>query len=116
LQAEIVEHECTENELRDSESQSRAMLQAIPDVMFRTNRAGVFVDYKPRELSRPVASAESVIGKHLADILPSDIAEAGLKTIAEVLQTGEMRVLEYALTVKGIARNYEARVAPGRTR
>lgn len=114
LQAEIAEHERTETELRESESRSRAMLQAIPDIMFRTNRAGVFVDYKPREMSRTAGQAQFVIGKHLVDILPPDITEAGLKTIAEVLRTGEMRVLEYTVTVRGIARDYEARVAPSR--
>ena len=97
LQGEIVEHERTENELRESESRSRAMLQAIPDIMFRANRAGVFLDYKPREMVRAAAPAEFFIGKHLADIVPADIAEAGQKTIAEVLQTGELRVLEYGL-------------------
>jgi signal transduction histidine kinase len=112
LQAEIAEHERTETELRESEFRSRAMLQAIPDMMFRANRAGVFVDYKPREMFRTVAPAEFFIGKHLADIVPADTAEAGLKTIATVLQTGQMHVLEYALVVEGVSRDYEARVAP----
>ncbi len=112
LQAEIAEHERTENELRESEARSRAMLQAIPDMMFRADHAGRFLDYKPREMFRAVAPAEFFIGKHFADIVPADVAEAGLKTIAEVLATGEMRVLEYPLIVADVARDYEARVAP----
>ena len=111
LQAEISERERTERELRESESRSRAMLQAIPDMMFRANRAGVFLDYKPREMFRIVAPAEFFIGKNLADIVPADIAEAGLKIIAKVLQTGKVHVLEYALTIEGVSRDYEARVA-----
>lgn len=111
LQAEISERERTERELRESESRSRAMLQAIPDMMFRANRAGVFLDYKPREMFRTVAPAEFFIGKNLADVVPADIAEAGLKSIAEVLRTGKVQVLEYALTIERVSRDYEARVA-----
>ncbi|NOT54300.1 MAG: PAS domain-containing protein [Deltaproteobacteria bacterium] len=112
LQAEITEHERTETELRESESRSRAMLQAIPDMVFRTNRTGVFLDYKPREVFRTVAPAEFFIGKNVADIVPPEVAASALKTIASVLQTGEVLLFEYALVVEGVSRDYEARVAP----
>ncbi|NOT54301.1 MAG: PAS domain-containing protein [Deltaproteobacteria bacterium] len=94
-----------------SEGQSRAMLQAIPDMMFRVSRAGAFLDYKADDLSCILAEAESLLEKTVSDVLPEETARRGMAAIAAALDRGATQVFEYSLPNNGQLREYEARIA-----
>lgn len=111
LQVEIAEHERSEHELRESEARSRAMLQAIPDIVFRLSRDGEYLDYKAETGTDLFAPPEIFLGKRLVDILPPSVAQQTLPVIAEALRTGKTQVLEYALPLRGEPREFEARIA-----
>lgn len=112
LQAKIVEHEGTENELRNSESRSRAMLQAIPDLVFRLGREGEYLDYKAESGADLFAPPEVFLGKQVVDILPPLVAQEARLAITEALRTEKPQVFEYSLTLQEKLREFEARVAP----
>jgi signal transduction histidine kinase len=112
LQAKIVEHGYTENELRDSESRSRAMLQAIPDLVFRLGREGEYLDYKAESRADLFAPPEVFLGKQVVDILPPLVAQEARLAITEALRTEKPQVFEYSLTLQEKLREFEARVAP----
>jgi signal transduction histidine kinase len=99
------------NERARSEAQSRAMLQAIPDMMFRVSREGAFLDYKADDLSCILAEAESLLEKTVADVLPVTTAQRGMAAIAAALGSGEAQLFEYTLPNNGQLREYEARIA-----
>ncbi|OAB55704.1 hypothetical protein AY600_19835 [Phormidium willei BDU 130791] len=106
---DITQRKQIEEELRDEEAQTRALLNAIPDMMFRYSREAVFLDYKP---SRDVAAFEDptdFIGKNIADIFPGPFAIAVKDIIDKTFETGDPQIFEYQLPVPGIEQNFEAR-------
>jgi len=111
LHAEINERERVEEELRESEARSRAMLQAIPDIVFRLSRDGEYLDYKAETGADLFAPPEIFLGKKVVDILPSSVAHQTMPAIVEALRTGKTQVFEYALILRGEPREFEARIA-----
>jgi PAS domain S-box-containing protein len=95
--------------LRQSESRYRALLNAIPDLMFRMSRDGRYLDFKG-EAGDLAVPPEQLIGANARDILPPDVAELLLAGIAQALDTGEVATGEYELVLDGVARTFEARI------
>jgi PAS domain S-box-containing protein len=98
--------------LRKSEAKTRAILNVIPDLMFRIKRDGTFVDFKETKDFPPVVPPEEFMGKKVSEILPPDVARQTMHCIDKALGTGAMQVFEYRLTQDGSPRDYEARIVP----
>lgn len=106
---DITQRKKIEDELRKKEAQTRALFNAIPDMMFRYNREAVFLDYKP---SRDVAAYQdpkNFIGKNISDIFPESFARVVKGIIDKTFQTGEPQLFEYELPVPGMKQYFEAR-------
>ena len=85
-----------------------ALLQAMPDLMFRISREGSYLSYNapnPRDLIE-----HDVVGKTLWDRLPQDLADRVL-TAGRAALAGHPGVIEYALDFEGGTRHYEGRFA-----
>jgi len=95
--------------VRQSESRYRALLNAIPDLMFRMSRDGTYLDFKGDRDDLAVPP-EELIGSNARDILPADVAEGLLEGIAHALDTGEVATGEYELTLNDVQRTFEARI------
>jgi PAS domain S-box-containing protein len=95
--------------VRQSESRYRALLNAIPDLMFRMSRDGTYLDFKGDRDDLAVPP-EELIGSNARDILPADVAEQLLEGIAHALDTGEVATGEYELTLNNVRRTFEARI------
>ncbi|MBM4258073.1 MAG: PAS domain S-box protein [Deltaproteobacteria bacterium] len=93
-----------------SETHARAMLQAIPDTVFRVNRDGVLLDFTPRDQFSALPAPESVVGKSVTEIVPPDVARAVNGAVAEALRTGTAQICEYPLSLQGTLHNYEIRL------
>lgn len=107
--ADITERKAAEKALRESESQTRALLEAIPDMMLRYNRDQVFVDYKSSQQVSLLLPREHFLGKKLSEILPPFLAELTSQAIESTLQTQQLQLVEYDLLMPDGVRNYEAR-------
>jgi PAS domain S-box-containing protein len=85
-----------------------ALLQAMPDLMFRISRDGAYLSYNapnPRDLVQ-----HEVVGKSLWDRLPHQLADRVLAAGRAALD-GEPSVIEYALDFEDGTRHYEGRFA-----
>ncbi|MBA2693870.1 MAG: EAL domain-containing protein, partial [Rubrobacter sp.] len=96
--------------LRRSEARNRAMLEAIPDAVFRYNRDGEYLDVHVNEEFELYGSAETFLGQTVEDILPPDVADEFMRAILEVLDTGGRREFEYEITAGGEDFHREARL------
>jgi PAS domain S-box-containing protein len=95
--------------VRQSESRYRALLNAIPDLMFRMSRDGTYLDFKGDRDDLAVPP-EELIGSNARDILPAGVAERLLEGIAQALDTGEVATGDYELTLNDVQRTFEARI------
>ena len=98
--------------LQRMELRSRALLDAIPDLMFRVSREGVTLDIRAEDSSALVLSVEEQLGRNVRDYLPAEVADAAIACIERALKTGAMSSIEYELEMDGEARIFESRMVP----
>ena len=98
--------------LAESEARHRALLDAIPDLIFRMNGAGTYLDVSGNEADL-VAPAEELIGAHIFDVLPQEAAEQIMRCTEAVLDRGVgVEAVEYQLRIGPLNRYFEGRVVP----
>ncbi|MFA5366916.1 MAG: PAS domain S-box protein [Dehalococcoidia bacterium] len=110
LKREITERKQAEEALRASEARSRAILDAMPDLIFQMSRDGVFIDYKGTAEGLYIPAGQ-FIGKHIAEVMPSDIADLTVSSIKDALDTGRIQQYSYELRLDGEVRHFDARMA-----
>jgi len=97
-------------ELQASEAKNRAILGAIPDLMFQISKDGVFLDYKAAKDEGVAMFPGEVLGKKVHEVLPIEIAQKVMHCAEWALQVGEIGVFEYQLPLNSSVRDYEARI------
>ena len=113
MAVDITERKRLEQALQESEARSKAMLQAVPDLFFRMDRQGVFLDYKAEISELHVQADTTILGKRNRDITPPEFADLVDRQILATLATGTLQTFEYQLPIpdRGM-RDYEARMVP----
>lgn len=107
---DITDRKRTEEALHISEERNLAFLNAIPDMMFRIRRDGVYLDCKADQESDFAILPGSMIGKTVYEVLPPAAAQQRMAHIERTLETGEIQIFEYQLRNRGELRDYEARL------
>lgn len=87
----------------------RAVLQAMPDLMFRIARDGTYRGFNAPS-TRDLLS-EEVVGRTVQERLPPELAERVLAAGRTAVDRGTPQMIEYELAFPGETRNYEARFA-----
>jgi signal transduction histidine kinase len=88
----------------------RAVLQAMPDLLFRIARDGTYRGFNapdPRDLL-----SEAVVGRMVHERLPHELADRVLAAGRAAVDRGTLQMIEYELDFAGETRSYEARFAP----
>jgi len=109
LVMDITEQKQVQEKLQESEARYKAILSAIPDLMFRISRDGEYLDLKS-EGANVTLDREEIVGKNLQELLPSDVAAISQEAIAKTLDTGNLQTCEYQLATPLGIRDYEARL------
>ncbi|MEH2089779.1 sensor histidine kinase [Nostoc sp.] len=106
---DITDRKQAQEKLQESEARYKAILDAIPDLMFRISRDGEYLDLKS-EGANITLSREEIVGKNLQELLPSDVAAISQVAIAKTLDSGILQTCEYQLPTSLGVRDYEARL------
>ena len=96
-------------EVRARAERFRALLNAMPDLMFRISRDGRYLGYNApdeRDLIHP-----EVVGLSLWDRLPGALADRVMTAAKRAFAEGEPQTLEYELELDRRLRSYEGRIA-----
>jgi PAS domain S-box-containing protein len=108
---DISDRKRAELALANSEAHSKAMLSAIPDLMFRVGADGVYREFVTQ--NRDFAIATSAIdraGLSMADVLPAAIVDRQFYYLQKALETGELQVYEQQVQVGDSLVDEEVRV------
>jgi len=115
---DITERKQTQEALKKSELRSRALVGAIPDLLFRFSNNGVYLDVvvKDEKLlhvkARQLYHQQSLVGKNISEVLPASMADSIMDGIKQALGNGEITIIEYSYSVDGVKYYFEARLAP----
>jgi two-component system sensor kinase FixL len=101
----------TEEALRHSEARLRALLNAVPDMIFEISRDGRILQFIPSAITPPLIPPEEFIGRTIAEVLPT-ISEQTAFAIGRALESGDVNAFEYQLFQDGKDRTFEARITP----
>jgi PAS domain S-box-containing protein len=107
---DITDRKRAEETLRRSEATQRAVLRALPDLMFRLTSSGVFVEYRAARSEDLYAPPEAFIGANISDVMPGSVAAQTMASIKIALETGDLSIFEYQLRIAAEERDFEARV------
>lgn len=102
----------TERALRESEQQMRAIVETIPDMIFRIDNYGEIRDIPSAAGHEAKIDSALFVGRPLSELVPPPIATRGLELIGEALRSGQIQMFEFEFpTSRGIT-YFEARIAP----
>ena len=80
--------------LRASERRNRALLDAIPDNMFRIRADGTYVDFHSNRPDALTLPPDRIIGSTIGEHLPAEDAAVRMEAIRRVISTGRAETFE----------------------
>lgn len=107
---DITQRKHAEKALQKSEAENRALIDAIPDLMFRISKDGLFLDLKGSKDFNLGMLTRECIGKKIWEIFPKEVAEQTMHYVSRALNMGGTQNFDYQLPAEGILRDYEARI------
>lgn len=96
--------------LRESEARNRALLNALPDIMFLLDADGVFVDYHASSAGQLLIPPDAFLGKSITEVLPEHIASPTMACMRDVALGREAAPFRYEATLHGETRFFESRI------
>ena len=101
----------SETALRESEARNRAILQALPDLMFLLDKQGVYLDYYASNPALLYVPPEKFLRKKIQEVLPPELAQLFAKKLEEAAKSSQPVIVEYSLPISGKECLHEARIA-----
>ncbi|MBP2678972.1 MAG: hypothetical protein H6Q82_2037 [Deltaproteobacteria bacterium] len=97
-------------DLAAGEEKTRALLRAIPDLIFRLGADGTILDLVAGQEPGAIPSNQILAGRKLKEVLPEVGAAEVFWNAEEARKTGEVRMFEYTVGSEPGSRNFEGRV------
>jgi PAS domain S-box-containing protein len=113
---DITERKRKEKELHRSETKNKAILNAIPDLMWQIDKEGVFSEFIPANDSSTSVLPEQMIGKNISEVTPKWFAQKVMQYAKKAFETNAVQIFEYQLPLQdGVneMHDYEARLVVG---
>jgi PAS domain S-box-containing protein len=116
----IVERKRREEALRASEEQNRALLSAIPDLIFQVDKNGIVLGFHEGAFTGLTEFLRELVGKNvyfLSDekgVLPRRMLEQCMVYVNRALATGKAQIFEQHISLSGKVRDFEVRIVVSR--
>jgi PAS domain S-box-containing protein len=110
-QLDITPLKKAEEAMSGSEARMKALLDAIPDMIFEMDRDGRFLRFIPSANNHPIMPPEEFLGKTISEVLPS-LAEQTAFAINRALESGQLTAIEYDMNLDGETKTFESRISP----
>ena len=93
------------------EERNRAILRAIPDLMFFQNKDGTYLDCHVKDPRLLLLPPDQFLGKKMDEVLPPQLCDQFRVYFKQAHETKETQLHEYSLPIKGELKWFEARIA-----
>jgi two-component system cell cycle sensor histidine kinase/response regulator CckA len=100
----------TEARLRISEERARAMVEALPDLLFVLEKDGTVVECRSPSSTDLYKNPGRFVGQRLSETFAADVASTIVEKLNQVSQEGGVGFLEQDLEIEGRRRAFDARV------
>ena len=94
---DVTDRKRAEIALRTSEEQNRALLNAIPDLMFLLDHDGRFLSFHSVVIAKLYVAPDQFLGKRVTEVLPPAVAALIMAKIGELRVAGTVTTFEYEL-------------------
>lgn len=101
-----------ERKLRASEAKTRAILDAIPDLIIIKDVQGKILEVMASDTSLLVAPAEEIIGRYVAEVLPEKAGKKIMMALQRVNRTKQLESVEIQLPNLNGPAVFETRLVP----
>ncbi|MEI6682907.1 MAG: PAS domain S-box protein [Bacteroidota bacterium] len=108
---DITERKLAVERLQVREAENRAIVNAVPDLLFRLDRNGVFLDYKSSEPEYLNVPQDAIIGGSVTELLPENMTGMMLQALEQSFNSPGPVTFEYTLLMGNKSRYFENRVA-----
>lgn len=108
---DVTEQRKAEEALKAAEARTRAILYAIPDMIFEVSREGVILDFMASSGLTPVMEPSKFLGRNIKNLFPPAIAEQTFFALERSLGSGQLHAFEYGLPPGEEVQFFEARVS-----
>jgi PAS domain S-box-containing protein len=105
-----LENERRYEELRRAKDRNAALLDAVPDLIFRIGMDGVYRDFKAEDPGILTAAPSEIVGSSLHDLLPREVAARIIDCALRARAADSVEAVEYHLEVHDGLRDFEGRV------
>ncbi|WP_271254278.1 PAS domain-containing hybrid sensor histidine kinase/response regulator [Pseudanabaena sp. Chao 1811] len=112
LQDQLLQLEKSEAALQKSEAHYRALIDAIPDLIMRINRDGVYLEFVASPNFPVIGNLDKIVGTFISETLPASAAQKRMEFIQLALETNSIQIYEQDLSIDGKAQIEEVRIVP----
>ncbi|MGD1905619.1 MAG: PAS domain-containing protein [Leptolyngbyaceae cyanobacterium] len=109
---DVTDYKQLELTLQRREAHQRALIDAIPDLIERIDRDGVYLEFIAPPNFAVISNAAEIIGSTVSEQLPPGAAQQRMGHIRQALQTQSIQIYEQDLSVEGKSQIEEVRVVP----
>jgi len=104
------ERKIFEISLIESEKRNRLIIDSIPDILFRFDKEGKFLDYSASKESPLFLKPEQFMGRRVSELFPSQFSSMVNENIAKCLN-GEKTEFGYYMEIAGEEQAFEAKMS-----
>jgi len=116
LREELAERAKIEADLKRQQARTRALLDAVPDLILRLSADGILLDCKQGSDMRTTIEFGDFIGKHISEFSPPDILDKVPHYMREAVETRSTQHFEYeAAADSGAVYHREMRIVAAAT-
>ena len=109
ISADITERIEYEKKLSNSQRRYKALLNALPDLIFVNSVQGDFLDYHAKAEDLLVPPSE-FLGKNVTELFEQKLANKFLESFKKAVKSREPVIINYTLNAMGYPEHFEARI------
>ncbi|MHB1372904.1 MAG: EAL domain-containing protein [Thauera sp.] len=110
LLQDLEARQLNERALRERTARLRAIVGAVPDILFVLDENGRYLEAMTHDESLLYREVESILGRRLQDVLPEPVGDLLVSAVRQAIASSVPVVTEYALDTPGGHRIFEGRI------